>query len=189
MLKMIINALVKPKQHILIPEIPKGNVLDIGGGGEGVIAQAGGTRVFAIDKFMSEIREARNKAPDAAWIVADATELPYSPDCIDNATAFFSCMYMPEDVKRKVFQETRRVLVNGGEFWIWDVNMPLKGDVFAFRLQGELPDKRLVKTVYGVRNKKQTVDLICEMLQNEGFEVEVITNHKYWFMIKAVKIG
>ena len=98
-ISMIINALVKPEQRILIPEIPNGNVLDIGGGGEGVIAQVGGTRVLAIDKYMSEIGEARGKAPETPWMVANGIALPFANDCLDNATAFFSCMYMPEDVK------------------------------------------------------------------------------------------
>jgi hypothetical protein len=34
----------KPMQQILIPDIPEGNALDIGDGGEGVMARAGGTR-------------------------------------------------------------------------------------------------------------------------------------------------
>jgi ubiquinone/menaquinone biosynthesis C-methylase UbiE len=75
--QMIFAALTKPKQHISIQQIPKGLVIDIGGGGEGVIAQAGGARVVAIDKHMSEIHEARGKALDVPWIVADATALPF----------------------------------------------------------------------------------------------------------------
>ena len=136
--QMMFNALVKPKQHIVIQEIPQGNVIDIGGGGEGVIAQIGGAGVVAIDKYISEIHEAREKALDAPWMVADATELPCQSSCFDNATAFFSCMYMPDDAKENVFRETRRVLKNGGEFWIWDVHMAPTSNVFAIRLQADL---------------------------------------------------
>ena len=52
---MIFNALAKPKQHIVIQKVPQGHVLDIGGGGDGVIAQAGGARIDALDKYISEI--------------------------------------------------------------------------------------------------------------------------------------
>jgi ubiquinone/menaquinone biosynthesis C-methylase UbiE len=187
--QMILNALVKPKQHILIQEIPKGRVLDIGGGGEGVIAQAGGSGVVAIDKQISEIHEAREQAPDTPWMVADATELPYQSSCFDNATAFFSCMYMPDKVKENVFRETRRVLKKGGEFWIWDVHMAPKSKVFAIRLQVDLHDMHTVNTVYGVKAKDQSAASIRSLLQEAGFESEVITNRKHWFFIKAVLVN
>jgi ubiquinone/menaquinone biosynthesis C-methylase UbiE len=86
--RMIFSAITKPKQHILIREIPKGKAIDIGGGGEGVIAQAGGARVVAIDKHISEIHKARGKAPDVSWMADDATELPCESHCFDNATVF-----------------------------------------------------------------------------------------------------
>jgi ubiquinone/menaquinone biosynthesis C-methylase UbiE len=186
--QMIVNALVKPKQPISIQEIPKGRVLDIGGGGEGVIAQAGGSGVVAIDKLLSEIHEARDKAPDARWMVADATELPYRTGCFDHATAFFSCMYMPDEVKEGVFKETRRALKKGGEFWIWDVRMDSKSKVFAIRLQVDLHDRHTIDTVYGVRAKDQSAASICRRLQEAGFEPEVTTERRHWFFIKAKRV-
>jgi ubiquinone/menaquinone biosynthesis C-methylase UbiE len=183
--QMIFNALTKPRQHILIQEIPRGRVIDIGGGGEGVIAQAGGAWVVAIDKYISEIHEARGKAPDVTWMVADATELPCKSHCFDNATAFFSCMYMSDDVKQKVFRETRRVLKEGGEFWIWDAHMAPKSQVFAIRLQVDCQDTHTINTAYGVKAKDQSAASIGSLLQEAGFESEVITNRKHWFLIKA----
>ena len=185
---MIIGAFVKPKQHILIHEIPKGRVIDIGGGGEGVIAQVGGDNIIAIDKYLSEIRETKDKAPDVTWIVTDGAELPFPNESFDNATAFFSCMYMSEDVKRKIFQETRRILKNGGEFWIWDVNMSPKSKVFAIRLKAEIPENRTITTVYGVKTKDQSAATICGQLQEAGFVPELITNHKHWFFTKATRV-
>lgn len=41
---------ITPYQEIIIDEIPSGSIIDIGAGGEGVIAQVGGKRVTAIDK-------------------------------------------------------------------------------------------------------------------------------------------
>jgi ubiquinone/menaquinone biosynthesis C-methylase UbiE len=182
---MIINVWVKPKQHILIPEIPDGTVLDIGGGGEGVIAQVGIERVFAIDKLMSEIREARGKAADAQWMVTDGTMLPIANENLDNATAFFSCMYMSEEVKQKVFQETRRVLKDSGELWVWGANMTPKGKVFTIRIQAEIPENRSINTVYGVKAKDQSAATICAQLEKAGFEAEIISNHRQWFFVKG----
>ena len=182
---MIFNALVKPKQYILIQELPKGRLIDIGGGGEGVISKAGGGEVIAIDKYMSEILEAREKTPEREWMVADGTEMPYTMACFDNATAFFSCMYMSDEVKGNVFKETHRVLKKGGEFWIWDVNMAAINKVFAIRLQVEAPRISTIKTIYGVKAKDQSVNSICGLLREVGFEAEIITNQKHWFLIKA----
>jgi len=150
-IRMVFKALVKPKQLIMIKEIPNGRILDIGGGGEGGIAQVGGTRVFAVDKFMSEIREAKDKALNTPWMVADAANLPYQRDCFNNATAFFSCMYMSEDDKENVFREIRRVLKKGGEFWVWDVNMSPRSRLFATRLRVDFQENRSINTVYGVK--------------------------------------
>ena len=182
---MIFNALTKPKQHIVIQKVPQGHVIDIGGGGEGVIAQAGGAGIVAIDKYVSEIHEARAKAPDIPWMVADATELPYKNHGFDNATAFFSCMYMPDDVQENVFRETRRILKEGGEFWIWDAHIAPKGNVFAIRLQIDLVDGHTINTVYGVKAREQSAESICGLLQQAGFETEVTTDHKHWFLVKA----
>ena len=186
--QMIFAALTRPRQHILVGEIPGGRGIDIGGGGEGVIAQAGGARVVAIDKYISEIDEAHGKALDAAWMVADATALPCMSHCFEHATAFFSCMYMPGDVKEKVFRETQRVLKPGGEFWIWDTPMATKRKVFAIRLWVELQDGRTIKTAYGVKAKEQSAAGFHRLLQEAGFEPEVVIDRKHWFLIKARRV-
>lgn len=185
---MMLNALAKPKQHIAIQEVPQGRVIDIGGGGEGVIAQAGGARIVAIDKYESEIHEAREKAPDTPWMVADATGLPCQSNCVDHATAFFSCMYMPDDVKEHAFRETRRVLKDGGEFWIWDAHMAPKGNVFAIRLRVDIHGGRTINTVYGAAAKEQSSTSICGLLRQSGFEAEVITDQEHWFFVKATAV-
>jgi 2-polyprenyl-3-methyl-5-hydroxy-6-metoxy-1,4-benzoquinol methylase len=59
-----------PQQEIIINEIPDGKIIDIGGGGEGIIAQIGGKNVTVIDRSQNEIDEAKDKAPDAKWVVA-----------------------------------------------------------------------------------------------------------------------
>ncbi len=206
------SGLTEPVRHVVIREIPPGRVLDVGGGGEGVIAQVGGARIVAVDRYLSEIDEARGKAPASTWMVADATALPCPNRCFDHATAFFSCMYMPDDVKQRVFRETRRVLKKGGEFWIWDTPMAAQGTVFAVRLRVDIPgthpegrpestvarDGRAraqrpsparamhtIKTMYGVKAKDQSAASICRLLREAGFEPEVIVAQRLWFLIKA----
>jgi ubiquinone/menaquinone biosynthesis C-methylase UbiE len=186
-IQMVFAALVKPMQRIRIRDIPRGRIIDIGGGGEGVIAQAGGAGVVAVDKYLSEIHEARRKAPHSPWVVADADELPFRDNCFDNATAFFSCMYMPDSVKENVFRETRRVLKTGGEFWIWDVRMAARSKVFAVRLEVGFPGNT-IRTVYGVKAKDQSAASICGLLQQAGFDTEVITIRKHWFLISAKRV-
>lgn len=184
-LRMMFSALTKPKQRVLIQHIPPGRLLDIGGGGEGVIPQAGGAQVVAIDKLISEIHEARDRAPGTPWMVADATQLPCRHNCFDNATAFFSCMYMSDDVKEAVFRETRRALKAGGELWIWDARMARNSDVSAIRLQVDVRGTHTIDTTYGVGTKYQSVARFCAQLEEAGFEPEIITDRKHWFLIKA----
>ena len=186
-LRLIISALVKPKLRIVIPPLPQGCILDIGAGGEGIIAQSAGSNVIAVDKYRSEIQEAWDKAPDAEWMVADGTKLPFKSESLDVATTFFSCMYMTDNVKKEVFSEVQRILKRGGEFLIWDVQMAAKNKVFAIRLAVDI-EERTVKTIYGVKAKDQTADSLCHFLEQAGFETEVITDSKNWFFIKAVRV-
>ena len=93
-----------------IDSIPEGLVIDIGGGGEGIIAQIGKDRITAIEKRQSEIDEAKPNAPTANWVLADATDLPYADEHFDNATTFFSGMYMTMETFEKICKEILRVL-------------------------------------------------------------------------------
>jgi ubiquinone/menaquinone biosynthesis C-methylase UbiE len=160
-------------------------MIDLGGGGEGVISRVCGTRVVAVDKLLSEILEAKEREAHAGWTAADAAALPFRDGEFDAATAFFSCMYIPDPLKEKVFAEARRVLKPGGEFWIWDVPMRANGNVFAISLQVKLPDGTRINTGYGVRAKDQSVERIGCLLEQTGFTWQVVRREKHWFMIKA----
>ncbi|MCG2786263.1 MAG: hypothetical protein L6461_14290 [Anaerolineae bacterium] len=83
-LQMMFSLLTKPQQQVMLPQLSPGLVLDIGGGGEGVIAQVGGSQVVAVDKLVSEIGEARDKSPDANWLAVNATQLPFAQSVNDN---------------------------------------------------------------------------------------------------------
>jgi ubiquinone/menaquinone biosynthesis C-methylase UbiE len=126
-----------------------GYILDIGGGGEGIIGQMKPTQVIAIDLSRRELEEA---PAGPLKIVMDATDLKFLDASFDKTTAFFSLMYMRPDVQQRTFAEVFRVLTPGGRWIIWDAVIPralendTRGPVFRFRFQ--LPGK-VVQTGYG----------------------------------------
>ena len=98
-----------------------GMILDIGGGGEGVISRLKGKQVVAIDLHKDEL----DGIPDGSQkIVMDARALDFADDSFATATAFFSMMYMKtrEDQQRAV-QEVWRVLKPNGRLLVWDINL------------------------------------------------------------------
>lgn len=99
-----------------------GSILDIGGGGEGVIGQIYGHKVIAIDNRQEELDE----APDCCEKrLMDATDLLFSDESFDNVTFFYSLMYMTKDTQKKAINEAVRVLKQGGRLLIWDSQFPV----------------------------------------------------------------
>lgn len=98
-----------------------GKILDIGGGGEGVIGRLKGSQVVAIDLRQDELN---GTAPGPEKIVMDARSLEFPNASFNTATAFFSLMYMKtrEDLQR-VFFEVWRVLKPNGHLFIWDIDL------------------------------------------------------------------
>jgi len=159
------------KQHIDLNniEIP-GRILDIGGGGEGVISRRYGDRVVAIDKRKDELEE----SPDIGLkIIMDACELKFLDGSFNNITCFYSLMYMGEGDIAKVLAEAYRVLALRGCLWIWDTNMPdqATADVFLVPLEVKLPGKTISST-YGISWRKgQSLDTVSQKCVAAGFEV------------------
>ncbi len=120
-----------------------GPVLDIGGGGEGVIGQLLGWDVIAIDHRLDELLE----TPDGHdKVMMDARRLGFSGQFFPTLTAFFSLMYIPKrEDQITVFAEAQRVLQPGGSFHLWDVTLP------AEPLEGS--DYFVVSLRYGIRGK------------------------------------
>ncbi len=182
-----IKLLFTKAEKIQIETIPTGSVVDIGGGGEGVIAQIGKEKITVIEKRQDEIEEAKSKSPTSEWVLADATSLDYDSGNFDNATAFFSGMYMTLETFDNVCKEVYRVLKNNGEFWIWDSKIAESKGLFIIRLSITLPNGKKVRTAYGSGIKTCSLAEIEQSLRNANFQVEVITNYKKWFFLKAKK--
>ena len=99
----------------------EGFILDIGGGGEGVIGKLKGKDVVAIDIRKDELEEA---VEGPLKIVMDARDLKFLDDSFNTATAFFSLMYISKrEDQRKILEEIWRVLKPGGYLHLWDVDL------------------------------------------------------------------
>lgn len=164
------QAHVVEQQTIEIKPIKtEGFILDIGGGGEGIIGKLNGRQVAAIDKRPQELEETDN---EALKIVMDATDLKFLDDTFTAATAFYTMMYIPNDQKPKVLSEAHRVLRPGARLHIWDANIPEKsGDkkYFAIPLRIVMPDET-VETGYGSHLKKQNAQTLRELAEEAGFK-------------------
>jgi SAM-dependent methyltransferase len=164
-----------PRQDIVVDDFDvAGYILDIGGGGEGVIGQLKGERVIAIDKQKRELEEA---APGGLKIVMDATDLQFLDCTFEVATAFFSLLYIKDQAaNEKVFREVFRVLVPGGRFLIWDAALPTRPDtdkdVVAVMLTVKLPGRE-IKTGYGTRWPPEEKDAAyyVQLAQRTGFSL------------------
>jgi ubiquinone/menaquinone biosynthesis C-methylase UbiE len=155
----------------LSPIQTEGFILDIGGGGEGIIGKLNGKQVVAIDISEEELHETRN---EALKVLMDATDLRFLSKSFDVCTAFFCFMYIPNNKHLKVFREVYRVLKDHGKFLIWDVKIPEKsGDynIFVVRLKVRLPNEE-VETGYGTKwDKLQTIEYFKGLARKTKFKV------------------
>ncbi len=149
-----------------------GRILDIGGGGQAIISQFKGEQVVAIDKNKNELEE----APDSKGlkVIMDAKELKFLDNTFDTVTAFFTLMYIPVEDYKIIFEEIYRVLKKGGNFVIWDVLIPVKGndkrDIFFIELKVKIFD-RIEEAGFGVSwNKEINIDTFTNLAKNIGFE-------------------
>ena len=151
-----------------------GFVLDIGGGGEGIIGILKGDRVVAIDLRPEELAQ----APEGPLkIIMDARDLQFLDGAFSIVTAFFSLMYLKGRADyEKVFSEVFRVLETGGRFLIWDVSVPVRSDedkdIYAQRLTVVVGDRE-IETGYGQRWPGEAHDLpfYLDLAAGSGFLV------------------
>jgi len=110
------------RQHVVVNGLPtSGAILDIGGGGGGIIGLLAGERVIAIDRLKEELEEA---PAGPLKIVMDARDLQFLDGTFQTATSFFTLMYIKAEDHRRVFEEVFRVVAPGGRFLVWDAVFP-----------------------------------------------------------------
>jgi SAM-dependent methyltransferase len=168
----------------------EGRILDIGGGGEGIIGQLKGQQVIAIDPSKRELEEApKNKALN---IIMDAKDLKFLDNTFDSVTSFFTLMYIPKKDHMKIFKEIHRVLKSEGELILWDLVIPnikdSKEEIYIITLKVQI-NESLIDTGYGTRwNKEQDANYFIQLGKTLGFNVlekNLKANH---FYLKLKKI-
>jgi hypothetical protein len=163
------------RQHVAVNGLPaSGIILDIGGGGGGIIGQFAGARVIAIDRLREELEEA---PAGPLKIVMDARELQFLDGAFQIATSFFTLIYIAAEDHRRVFEEVFRILAPDGHFLIWDAVFPPRGnhtkDIALLPVTVELPDGRTISNTYGVRwpSEGRDVGYYRALAENAGFGV------------------
>lgn len=146
----------------------EGKILDIGGGGEGIIGRIYTNQVIAIDNRQDEIDE----APDCCTkILMDATDLKFESDTFDHVTFFYSLMYMNANVQEKAISEAYRVLKQNGKLWIWDVEISSAyPEPFVTNLAIHY-EQTAIQTTYGiVKRDGQSIRSIGDSIVSCGFQ-------------------
>jgi len=180
-----------PKLEVVVADFAaEGLILDIGGGGEGVIGQLKGKQVVAVDLMKRELEDA--PGGPLLKIVMDARDLKFLDRTFATTTVFFTFMYIDPSDHEKVLREIHRVLQPGGRLLLWDVFFPgRKADerqlYVLYPLHITLPAKE-ISTGYGVRFVEgQGPDHFIELAKKAGFEVMSRKDEKGWFFIELKK--
>jgi len=166
-----------------------GFILDIGGGGEGIIGQLKKNHVIAIDPSQSELEEATD---GPLKIVMNASETLFLDSSFEVVTSFFTLMYIRASEQENVFREMLRDLVPGGRFLIWDADLPerfeTEKEAVAFYLTVNLPDRK-IKTGYGTKWPQQRQDLTHykALAARIGFQVVKHQKNGQVFFLELVK--
>ncbi|MCP4568220.1 MAG: class I SAM-dependent methyltransferase [FCB group bacterium] len=148
-----------------------GPILDIGGGGEGVIGKLKGDQVVAIDTSLEELKEA---PPGPLKVVMDAANLTFLDESFAGATAFFTFMFIDPQNQQQVFNEIFRVLKPGSKFRIWEIVLEPVEDknkqAIAFPIMIKLPQEE-IRTGYGAPPPPHKYDIrhYVSLAQNAGF--------------------
>jgi len=182
--------LVEPQSVRLSREFAPGErILDLGGGGEGVIGFLYGSQVVAVDISKEELDET---PAGPLKIVADARDLPFEDQSFDRATAFYFFMYLCALDLTAVFRETFRVLRSGAAFDIWDSTIPpIRGSerqLFVVPVKVALP-QATIQTAYGVRWKDRVLsaDDLTAIAASAGFSSSVCERIGGSFHIRFLK--
>lgn len=141
-----------------------GRILDVGGGGEGVIGRLYPSQVVAIDNDADELYEAPG---DFERLLMDATEMTFPDASFDAATFFYSLMFMTADEQRAALAEAARVLRPGGRLCVWDCAFDRAyPELFSVDLTIDL-DGEILHITYGIcRFGSQSMARIAEICRS-----------------------
>lgn len=143
-----------------------GSILDLGGGGEGIVGRVYGSRVTAIDNRQDELDE----APDGPRkLLMDACALSFAGDSFDHVTAFYFFLYLDAARRPDAVREAYRVLRPGGTISVWDADID-RAEPFLTELQIDA-NGTSIHVTYGIykENARQDAELMKGLLGSAGF--------------------
>lgn len=171
--------------HIALSRDLTGDILDLGGGGEGVIGRIYGDQVTAIDVSQEKLDE----APAACVkIVMDATAMTFPDGSFDHATSFYTLMYMTAEQQRMALREAARVLRPGGMLHVWDAAFPAPyPEPFLAEMDIDAAGMP-IRTTYGViKLDGQSADSIAAMAEAAGLALAGREEQEQHFLLRFVR--
>lgn len=103
----------------LAARLPRGaRVVELGcgGGTDETRLLAERFRLTAVDLSAEQLRRARERVPEAAFVHGDITELEFDPATVDAVAAFYVLNHVPRELLTGLFERVHRWLVPGGLF-------------------------------------------------------------------------
>lgn len=182
---------VFPTVNLEVPNfVSDGLILDIGGGGEGVIGRLKGSQVVAIDLHQEEL-DGIVEGP--LKMVMDARDLKFPDGHFAVVTAFFAMMYMKTRADQlQVLRQAYRVLRSSGCMLVWDIDLPSCPDTnktgYLVRLRYHVRGYKK-RTAYGARwptESRGEQDYI-RMGEEAGFHHQATLRVGHIFWLEFVK--
>lgn len=164
-------------------------ILDLGGGGEGIIGMMKGRDVIAIDRRKDELDDTSN---DSLKIVMDLNEINFLDGTFSIVTAFFTFMYIPEENFEGILKEVWRVMKPGGELLIWDPIFKIPPEerekkAAVIPLTIHLPDGRVNQTGYGGPLRDLDESAVLAPAEKVGFKVLDKKVEEFTYFIRLQK--
>ncbi|MGY5878987.1 MAG: class I SAM-dependent methyltransferase [Candidatus Thorarchaeota archaeon] len=164
-------------------------ILDLGGGGEGIIGMMKGRDVIAIDRRKDELEET---SKDSLKIVMDMNELNFLDGTFSTVTAFFTFMYIPEENFEGILKEVWRVMKPGGELLVWEPIFKIppeerEKNAAVIPLKIHLPDGRVNQTGYGGPLRDLDESTILTPATKIGFKVLDKKVEEYTYFVRLQK--
>ena len=163
----------------------EGAILDVGGGGEGVIGRIYGPRVVAIDNRQEELDEAPGGFEKR---LMDARTMAFPPERFDHVTFFYSAMFMSLATLRAAVEESARVLRPGGGLHIWDADIG-SGWPEPFTVMLDIDAAgQAVRTTYGVgREEPQSAAAVRDICLRAGLKPRELRQAEGQFYLRFEK--